>query len=328
MSNPPWMPLYIADYLSDTGHMRAAESGAYLHLIMHYWQRGGLPDCDRQLAMIARMSDQEWSNAKAIVQAMFKPGWKHKRIDEELANAKERYERRANAGRKGGKAKRKPDGSNEGSASEAMLNHKYVVVPSEQPTIYEDSSKGNSKKDLGRGLRAREIAGLFERFWVAYPRRDGANPRAPAFKVFSAAVKSGHDPEDIIGGAERYREKVRQSGQEGTPYVAQAVTWLRQARWEDYPMAVPEPVHGPPQPPNENCPTDDELRRKYAQDLPAEIGGIRGPGAGPLPDLTGGQEDQGCASNHQTRKPGMESVGKILSRFPGLRTGVDEDHPF
>ena len=53
----PWMPLYIADYLADTAHLRAPESGAYLHLIMHYWRRGSLPDNDRQLATIAKMTD-------------------------------------------------------------------------------------------------------------------------------------------------------------------------------------------------------------------------------------------------------------------------------
>lgn len=51
----PWMPLWIGDYLKDTSHLCAAEHGAYLLLIMHYWQTGSLPTEDRHLAMIARM---------------------------------------------------------------------------------------------------------------------------------------------------------------------------------------------------------------------------------------------------------------------------------
>ena len=48
----PWMPLYVADYLANTGRLSAAEHGAYLLLIMQYWT-GRLPDDDTQLARIA-----------------------------------------------------------------------------------------------------------------------------------------------------------------------------------------------------------------------------------------------------------------------------------
>lgn len=82
----PWMPLYIADYLKDTTHLGALESGAYLHLIMDYWQNGKLPGDDRQLARIAKLTDREWKKMKPILQAFFHDGWMHKRIDGELAH--------------------------------------------------------------------------------------------------------------------------------------------------------------------------------------------------------------------------------------------------
>jgi uncharacterized protein YdaU (DUF1376 family) len=88
--NRPWMPLHIADYLKDTTRLRAAESGAYMHLIMDYWQNGRLPNDDRQLASIAKMTDAEWKRAKPLLASYFGPNWSsHKRIDKELQRAEE-----------------------------------------------------------------------------------------------------------------------------------------------------------------------------------------------------------------------------------------------
>jgi uncharacterized protein YdaU (DUF1376 family) len=98
------MPLYVADYLADTAHLNAAQSGAYLHLIMHYWQKGSLPPDDAQLAAIARMSLSEWKRARSIVAAFFQDGWTHRRIDRELTEANDKYRRRSAAGKKGADA--------------------------------------------------------------------------------------------------------------------------------------------------------------------------------------------------------------------------------
>lgn len=92
------MPLYPADYLGDTEHLSAAESGAYLHLLMHYWQRAGLPDDDARLARIAKMDPQEWQRARPIVAEFFTfPGWKHGRVEEELAKAADISSKRRSA---------------------------------------------------------------------------------------------------------------------------------------------------------------------------------------------------------------------------------------
>jgi Protein of unknown function (DUF1376)/HNH endonuclease len=71
MTKRPYMPLYVADYLSATEHLDAAESGAYLHLIMYYWQKGFLPPEDKFLARIARMTDRQWAAAKSVVMQEF-----------------------------------------------------------------------------------------------------------------------------------------------------------------------------------------------------------------------------------------------------------------
>lgn len=89
MTARPWMPLYVADYLADTGHLSAAEHGAYLLLIMHYWVNGGLPAEDRKLARIARMSEREWLRSRDTIADFFGDGWTHARIDAELAKVVE-----------------------------------------------------------------------------------------------------------------------------------------------------------------------------------------------------------------------------------------------
>lgn len=96
--NRPWMPLYIAAYLKNTAHLRALESGAYLHLIMAYWVAGGLPNDDRQLATIAKLSDKEWKACRATLAAFFGPDWSsHDRIDAELSKAEDISNKRRSA---------------------------------------------------------------------------------------------------------------------------------------------------------------------------------------------------------------------------------------
>lgn len=88
-----WMPLYVRDYLADTLHLSAEQSGAYLFLIMHYWEKDGVVKNDiDQLSRIARVAtsitqallDEFFSNANGFI--------KHKRIDEELEKARKNRE--------------------------------------------------------------------------------------------------------------------------------------------------------------------------------------------------------------------------------------------
>jgi uncharacterized protein YdaU (DUF1376 family) len=100
--NRPWMPLYVGDYLGDTGHLTTAQHGAYLLLMMHYWRKGELPDDDRQLSKITKLPLKTWCEYRPILQDFFCEGWKHKRIEAELAKMTRVSQKRALAGQKGG----------------------------------------------------------------------------------------------------------------------------------------------------------------------------------------------------------------------------------
>lgn len=92
----------------------------------------------------------------------------------------------------------------------------------------------DNSPEMVRAIARATAPKFFEEFWQAYPKREGANPKQPACKQFISIVGRGQDPEFIIAGARAYADELRRQGKFGTPYVAQAQTWLGQQRWFDY----------------------------------------------------------------------------------------------
>lgn len=81
------MPLYIADYLAGTTHLNTLQHGAYLLLIMHYWSKGGLPSDEESIRHITRLDVRSWRKNRDTLIGFFEDGWKHARLDKELAQA-------------------------------------------------------------------------------------------------------------------------------------------------------------------------------------------------------------------------------------------------
>lgn len=103
-SNKPYMPFYTADYINDTAHLTLAEHGAYLLLIIHYWNtEKPLPDDDKILARVCRTNPKAFRRIKLQVSLLFsKMGqtWVHKRIENELAKYHKKLELARLAGQK------------------------------------------------------------------------------------------------------------------------------------------------------------------------------------------------------------------------------------
>lgn len=142
----PWMPLYIADYLADTMHFSAAEHGAYLLLIMHYWQNGSLPVDDARLARIVRMSDAEWASARVVIRPKFGLDWRHERIEGELAEA----ERLAQAGKKGGaasaEARRNKRNARPKPEADGEPDDEASTAPTPSPTVTQADGQRSAKQ--------------------------------------------------------------------------------------------------------------------------------------------------------------------------------------
>ena len=135
MAALPYMQLYVADYLADTAHLNAAQHGAYLLLIMNYWQRGKpLDNRNERLANVARMSNEEWQQNKADIAEFFVidgDTWTHRRIEDDLAAVSAKSAKSSNAGKASAAAKmaKKEQTFNERSTNaEQTFNHKEADV--------------------------------------------------------------------------------------------------------------------------------------------------------------------------------------------------------
>lgn len=73
----------------------------------------------------------------------------------------------------------------------------------------------------------------FQEFWAAFPKRDGANPKAKAEKLYTAAVKSGVAEQTIIDAAKLCSDDYRRRNEWGSRFVPRATTWLSEQRWGD-----------------------------------------------------------------------------------------------
>ena len=168
------MPLYVADYLRDTRRLTAAEHGAYLLLIMKYWTSGCLPEDDGQLSRIACMTAPEWRRAKPNVKPFFADGWKHKRIDAEIAKSIELSNKRSEAAKQKG-SKRQAIAEQEHQQLDA-----HAGATSQSPSLDRIGSAGASAfTDGSKALSAALWRGLgFDDALSVTPEFAGADWRA------------------------------------------------------------------------------------------------------------------------------------------------------
>ena len=132
-----WMPLYIGDYLADTARLTTEQHGAYLLLIMDYWRSGKLPDDDRVLAQICKMSLDAWSNARASIQHYFsiEDGfWVHARIEAEKVSAETNKGKKTEQARKAAEARWSKDKNNAPSNAVSNAGAMLEQCPSPSPS--------------------------------------------------------------------------------------------------------------------------------------------------------------------------------------------------
>lgn len=160
MSANPYMPLYVADYLADTAHLSTLESGAYMLLLMHYWRRGKpLDNSNGRLANVARMSNEEWAAAESTLAEFFQiegDMWTHKRVEVELARAKEKSRKASEAGKTSAQRRsngRSTDVQPGANLSESESDLRVKQLPLEQDAAREASEEQVVRIDHGFGRK-------------------------------------------------------------------------------------------------------------------------------------------------------------------------------
>lgn len=195
MSKPStYMPIVIGDYLKDTSRLTCEEHGAFFLMLMDYWVNGPLPDDDKTLAAICRLSAPRWRVVKELVRPFFRVEdgrWHNKRADAELERA----------ALKSRKAKTSADKRWKGCETDAnaYANASPEHMPSQcssspSPSAYRDDDDGRAAKITDEVV---SILGLGEQWGYGLPAQLAAMFREgytepDAIEAARAIVSGGH----------------------------------------------------------------------------------------------------------------------------------------
>ena len=133
MNRPPAFQFYPKDWLSSksVALMTLEQEGAYIHLLAHCWESEdcGLPDDDKQLAILSRMGERWFSESAAVKECFVgHPTRKGRLINSRLYRYRKelrgKQRERAASGRKGANSRWKTASKEYGSAiEEPMAKH-------------------------------------------------------------------------------------------------------------------------------------------------------------------------------------------------------------
>jgi uncharacterized protein YdaU (DUF1376 family) len=97
MTAKPWFKFCIADFRADMLLLTPAQRGAYISLVMYYWEHEGLPDDEQKLPRIAGMSPRDWRRNRSALVFLFSPSWTHLRMSRLLTEWLEKSNKRKEA---------------------------------------------------------------------------------------------------------------------------------------------------------------------------------------------------------------------------------------
>jgi uncharacterized protein YdaU (DUF1376 family) len=238
MAALPYIQFYPTDYLIDTAHLTLEEHGAYLLLILNYWQRGRpLPLDDKKLSGICRASVEQWLNMRSTLLDFFdevEGELVHNRIEIELAGVRSKSTKASRAGKISAakRAESKGKSNTRSTPVPQPFNHtdtdtdtdtvkpkikrlgRFTPPTLEEVTVYCDQRKGEGKPPIEP-----------ETFIDHYTANGWVQGKGKPIKCWKSCVRTWeksprrHEtPKREIGAKrnERIRKELARSGCEGT----------------------------------------------------------------------------------------------------------------
>jgi uncharacterized protein YdaU (DUF1376 family) len=105
MAKYPSLPLFTDAFISDTIHLNAAQTGAYIMLLMSAWRSTDckLPNDDKILARMARMDARTWTANKDVVLSFWSQDGSQKWYQRRLLDERKYVDDLSNKNSKAGK---------------------------------------------------------------------------------------------------------------------------------------------------------------------------------------------------------------------------------
>ena len=217
MSTPPYVPIFVTDYLGDTTELSTEEHGAYFLLILTCWKQEdcSLPDDDRKLARICRLSTRKWKQIRETMEDYWtieNGRWTNERLQKEWAYVKNRSNsarEAANARWNSQDTENKGSGSCDGNADAYAGAYANADAPQPQPQIEEPDGSSSPPTPSPKLLTGKDWPEIPD--WVPVEpwngfiemrRRKSANPTPRAvellLKKLTGLRDDGGDPGAIL----------------------------------------------------------------------------------------------------------------------------------
>jgi len=227
MSAPPFMPLYVGDYLADTTHLTVTEHGAYMLLLMSMWRNGGsLPNDDKSLARHARCTRGQWDRMRPVLIEFFEATDRtitQGRLAKELTKHTEAVRQQRERSSNGGKAKAL-------KSLQTDLPPAPVRQCQPEPEPEKNIEANASLSSAPPAASPMTYPEPFEAAWKAYPHVKGRSSKPKAlgyWRRLSPATRQA-----LPSAVARYARDGREPKAEcGAPAMQR---WLADARFADW----------------------------------------------------------------------------------------------